>query len=44
MLVEDPVFAGQFRHAQILKSKNIKDPATSIQDQPMLALVFAATA
>jgi len=33
-----------FRNALIVKSKNIQYLGTSIQDQPILAMVFVATA
>jgi len=31
------------RNAHMVKSKNIEDPETRIQDQPILARVFVAT-
>jgi len=34
----------KFRNALMVKSENIQYPTTSIQDQPMLELVFVATA
>ena len=40
MLVKYPVFSGIFRNAQIVHSKNVQYPETSIQDQPVLAMVF----
>ena len=33
-----------FRNALIVKSKNIQYPGTSIQDQPIPAMVFVVTA
>jgi len=44
MPVEDPVLAGIFRNTQIVQSKNIQYPGTSIQDQPIMAMVSIAIA
>jgi len=38
-----PSLAGIFRNALIVKSKNIQYPGTSIQNQPILAMVFVVT-
>jgi hypothetical protein len=39
-----PSLAGIFRNALIVKSKNIQYPGTSIQNQPLLAIVIVVTA
>jgi hypothetical protein len=38
-----PSLAGILRNALIVKSKNIQYPETSIQNQPILAMVFVVT-
>jgi len=38
-----PSLAGIFRNALIVKFKNIQYPGTSIQNQPILAMVFVVT-
>ena len=53
MLVEDPVFSGDIqecsnsevqKHPVLLRRINIQNPESSIQNQPILAMVFVVTA
>ncbi len=52
MLVEDPVFSGDIQECSNSEAQNIQTsassvesyPETSIQNQPILAMVFVVTA